>query len=88
MAKGARASTIKANNQALKRNVFGPVEDARTARLSAKLLELASQPKPETQKEDANMEAEDESMLWLCVNLKLSTNVHSSSFGSLKAIRR
>lgn len=64
MAKGARASTIKANNQALKRNVFGPVEDARTARLSAKLLELASQPKPETQKEGANMEAEDESTLW------------------------
>lgn len=60
MAKGARASTIKANNAALKRNVFGPVEDARTARLSAKLLELASQPKPESTKEDMQMEAEEE----------------------------
>jgi len=62
MAKGARASTIKANNQALKRNVFGPVVDARTARLSQKLMELASQPKPETPKEDLNMEGENESM--------------------------
>lgn len=45
MAKGARASTRKANNAALKSKVFGPVEDARTQRLSAKLLELAQQPK-------------------------------------------
>jgi len=46
MAKGARASTNKANNAKLKSRVFGPVETERTARLSAKLLELASQPKP------------------------------------------
>jgi hypothetical protein len=45
MAKGARASTRKANNAALKSRVFGPVEDARTQRLSTKLLELARQPK-------------------------------------------
>lgn len=45
MAKSARASTKKANNVALKSKVFGPVETARTARLSAKLLELAQQPK-------------------------------------------
>ena len=46
MAKGARASTKKANNVRLKAGVFGPVETARNERLSAKLLELASQPKP------------------------------------------
>ncbi|KAH8895151.1 hypothetical protein GQ53DRAFT_642268 [Thozetella sp. PMI_491] len=63
MAKSSRASSVKANNRALKKNVFGPVEDARTARLSAKLLELAAQPKPqrdEKMDEDAG-EAKDES---------------------------
>ena len=47
MAKSSRASTRKANNRRLKANVFGPVESARAQRLSARLLELASQPKPE-----------------------------------------
>ncbi|KAI0840614.1 hypothetical protein F5Y06DRAFT_244029 [Hypoxylon sp. FL0890] len=46
MAKSARSSTRKTNNQRLKANVFGPVEAARAERLSAKLLELAAQPKP------------------------------------------
>lgn len=46
MAKSARASKIKTNNSKLKSRVFGPVETARTERLSAKLLELASQPRP------------------------------------------
>lgn len=46
MAKSARASKIKTNNSKLKSRVFGPIETARTERLSAKLLELASQPKP------------------------------------------
>ena len=46
MAKSSRASTRKANNQRLKAKVFGPVEAARAERLSAKLLELAAQPKP------------------------------------------
>lgn len=46
MAKSSRASTRKANNQRLKKNVFGPIESERAQRLSAKLLELASQPKP------------------------------------------
>ncbi|CZR58961.1 uncharacterized protein PAC_08853 [Phialocephala subalpina] len=59
MAKGARASTKKANNAKLKSKVFGPVESARVERLSAKLLELASQPKPEPAKEDVAMDAED-----------------------------
>lgn len=52
MAKSSRASTVKANNQRLKRNVFGPVEAARLERLSAKLLETASKPRPETDGEE------------------------------------
>lgn len=46
MAKSSRSSAVKKNNQKLKKHVFGPVETARNERLSAKLLELASQPKP------------------------------------------
>ncbi|CAD0096476.1 unnamed protein product [Aureobasidium mustum] len=45
MGKGLRSSVNKTNNRKLKKNVFGPVETARTERLSQKLLELASQPK-------------------------------------------
>jgi len=63
MAKGARASTKKSNNQKLKSRVFGPVESARTERLSARLLELASQPKPKPVKEDVVMDSE-EGMVW------------------------
>lgn len=59
MAKGARSSSNKANNSKLKSKVFGPVENARTERLSAKLLELASQPKPKPEKEDVAMEAQE-----------------------------
>ena len=47
MAKSARASTLKANNRRLKKNVFGPVEAARNERLSAKLLALAAEAKPQ-----------------------------------------
>lgn len=56
MAKGARASTIKANNAKLKAKVFGPVETARTERLSAKLLELASAPKPLREEDEKKVE--------------------------------
>ncbi|KAM0334098.1 hypothetical protein ACHAQA_001118 [Verticillium albo-atrum] len=58
MAKSARASSRKANNRALKKNVFGPVESARTERLSAKLIELAAQPKPQKERE-VSMDVED-----------------------------
>lgn len=54
MAKSTRSSTRKANNRRLASSVFGPAETARAERLSAKLLELAKQPKPESS--DANME--------------------------------
>lgn len=59
MAKSSRASTRKANNQRLKENVFGPVEDARQHRLAAKLLEIASQPKPVLEKEMKDIPEED-----------------------------
>lgn len=54
MAKSARASKIKSNNSKLKSRVFGPVETARNERLSAKLRELASQPRP-TRHDSDNM---------------------------------
>ncbi|KAI1634157.1 hypothetical protein F4809DRAFT_544188 [Biscogniauxia mediterranea] len=52
MAKSSRASSVKSNNQRLKAKVFSPVEVERNARLSAKLLELAAQPKPERPAEE------------------------------------
>ena len=54
MAKGLRSSRNKVNNSKLRSNVFGPVEDERKQRLSAKLLELASKP-PAKAQEDAKM---------------------------------
>ncbi|KAB8291823.1 hypothetical protein EYC80_006607 [Monilinia laxa] len=59
MAKGARSSSTKANNAALKNKVFGPVENARAERMHAKLLELISQPKPSAKTEDVDMEAKE-----------------------------
>jgi len=56
MAKSSRASSRKANNQRLKKHVFGPVEAARLERLSEKLLEIAAQPKPQR---DAEMKTVD-----------------------------
>ncbi|EJP64821.1 uncharacterized protein BBA_06390 [Beauveria bassiana ARSEF 2860] len=58
MAKSGRSSTRKANNRRLAATVFGPAETARAERLSAKLQELAKQPKPETS--DANMEGKSD----------------------------
>ncbi|CAK3936801.1 Hypothetical predicted protein [Lecanosticta acicola] len=58
MAKSARASRIKKNNQALKKRVFDPVETARNERLSAKLLELAKAPKEKEQETEVEKEAE------------------------------
>jgi hypothetical protein len=63
MGKGLRSSVLKTNNRKLKKNVFGPVEAARTERLSQKLQELAAQPKPPK----AEMEVEESNgMLSLC----------------------
>lgn len=57
MAKSSRSSSIKANNRRKAAAVFGPAETARQERLSAKLLELAKQPKPETS--DVNMDSKE-----------------------------
>jgi hypothetical protein len=46
MAKSLRSSVKKSNRSKLRSRVFAPIEDARNERLSAKLLALASQPKP------------------------------------------
>ena len=45
MAKGLRSKVKKVNKQRLRSNVFGPVEEARKERLSAKLIELAAEPR-------------------------------------------
>ena len=42
MAKGLRSSVKKSNKQKLRAKVFGPAEQARKERLSAKLFDLAS----------------------------------------------
>lgn len=58
MAKSSRATSTKKNNRALKKHVFGPVEAARTERLSAKLLEIAAQPKPSRPGQEKEKEME------------------------------
>lgn len=52
MAKSLRSSRVKANNSNLRSDVFGPAEDARKERLSAKLLDLASQPSLKPKRDD------------------------------------
>ncbi|KAL8771356.1 MAG: hypothetical protein Q9209_003262 [Squamulea sp. 1 TL-2023] len=52
MAKGLRSSVKKANRSRLRSKVFGPVEEARKQRLSAKLLSKTLEPSPNA-KEDA-----------------------------------
>ncbi|KAK8201458.1 hypothetical protein BKA81DRAFT_363723 [Phyllosticta paracitricarpa] len=59
MAKSSRSSVKKTNNQKLKKNVFGPVENARAQRLSERLLELAQQPRPA--KDEMEVEKDRES---------------------------
>ncbi|KAH0565787.1 hypothetical protein GP486_000806 [Trichoglossum hirsutum] len=44
MAKSARSSVKKANKSNLRARVFGPAEDARIERLSAKLAQLVKEP--------------------------------------------
>lgn len=65
MAKSARASSEKANKSRLKAKLFGPIEDARAARLSARLQELANAPRLEPaeprskQKKDGDVDMVD-----------------------------
>ncbi|KIX10463.1 uncharacterized protein Z518_01546 [Rhinocladiella mackenziei CBS 650.93] len=61
MAKSARASVTKRNHRNLRAKVFGPAHDARTERLSAKLQELATKPRPNEDKAmDVDVSAEQE----------------------------
>lgn len=46
MAKGLRATSKKNNRVKIRSRVYAPVDEARTERLSQRLLDLASQPKP------------------------------------------
>lgn len=74
MAKSVRASVSKRNRANLRKKVFGPVVDARTERLAAKLQELASQPRPDPpQKLNKNL-AEDEAGMYTPF---FSKNIHS-----------
>lgn len=86
MAKGARASSIKANNTALKTKVFGPVETARTERLSAKLLALAAAPRPSVQKDtgDVTMNVEGKAAA-LVVEVKLTSPIDAAAPAPLKS---
>lgn len=58
MAKSARATTRKRNRAKLRATVFGPADEARTSRLSAKLQELADQAKPPHDEARADMDVD------------------------------
>jgi len=58
MAKGLRATTKKNNRVKIRARVYAPVDEARTERLSQKLLELASQPRPAKTEMDVDAEKE------------------------------
>ena len=56
MAKSSRSSTKKSNKSKLRKKVFSPAEDARTERLSNKLLELASRSHPRSPEDSVMIE--------------------------------
>ncbi|TID15849.1 hypothetical protein E6O75_ATG08907 [Venturia nashicola] len=58
MAKGLRATSKKNNRLKIRSRVYAPVDEARTERLSQRLLDLASQPKPAKTEMDVDAEKE------------------------------
>jgi hypothetical protein len=88
MAKSARASGIKKNKQALKKRVFGPVEIARNERLSAKLLALAKQPKPEREEMDVQLECRAPAALKERMQEDLNTDVILDSAAEKKSSKK
>lgn len=58
MARSLRSSREKANKSRLRSNVFGPVEQQRKERLSAKLLELATNSQTTASKESSGVNGE------------------------------
>lgn len=80
MAKSVRASVSKRNRANLRKKVFGPVVDARTERLAAKLQEIASQPKPETPKKPEMEVDSDEAGTYAAISrLDILTRLRSLS---------
>jgi len=76
MARSARASVRKINRTNLRSKVFGPVYDARTQRLSAKLMELASQPKAKTEMEVEQPASKQEThtmTTWNCTDASVAS---------------
>lgn len=60
MAKSSRASVTKRNHANLRKKVFGPVVDARTERLAAKLQEIAAKPRPTREQSNTEEGADGE----------------------------
>ncbi|KAJ5715044.1 uncharacterized protein N7483_012225 [Penicillium malachiteum] len=71
MARSIRASVGKRNRANLRKVFFGPVVDARTERLAAKLQEIASQPRPQVEKSEMELEEDKNEM---DVDTKVSTS--------------
>jgi hypothetical protein len=71
MAKGARASSKKANRTKLRARVFGPAEKARAERIHAKLLDTINQPKPEK----TDMDTAEDSKLQHPVHQRDTANI-------------
>lgn len=75
MAKSVRASVSKRNRANLRKKVFGPLVDARTERLAAKLQELASQPRPEAPVKSKMDLAEDEAGMYTTHHFSKDTDL-------------
>ena len=73
MAKSVRANVSKRNRAKLRSTVFGPVDNARTERLSAKLQEIAAQPKPNDLNQ-SNMSELGPGM-WLFIKIRIEISI-------------
>ncbi|KAJ6024504.1 hypothetical protein N7540_005301 [Penicillium herquei] len=81
MARSIRASVGKRNRANLRKTFFGPVVDARTERLAAKLQEIASQPRPQVEKSEMEVEEDKTEM---DVDTKVSTSKTRSKSGRVQ----
>lgn len=75
MAKSIRASVSKRNRATLRKNFFGPIVDARTERLHAKLQEIANQPRPEASEKSKKAQAEVEAGMWFSLPSRIQAHV-------------
>lgn len=67
MAKSIRASVSKRNRATLRKNFFGPIVDARTERLHAKLQEIANRPRPEAPQKSKKAQDEIKAGMWFAL---------------------